>query len=84
MERNTAEQKSNVIKFPNSNWALFNDNIRTTMKTHISRVAPDIDGNQTDRAIDGAEAALLYHIAVFSRKLFTDLGEKCAKALFEK
>lgn len=83
MEANNTKQKSNVIKFPNANWALFNDNVRKTMKTHINRVA-DIDASQTERAIDGAESALLYHIAVFSRKLFSDLGERCAKALFEK
>ncbi len=79
---NTEKKTDNVLKFPNSNWALFNDNVRKTMKSHIKRVT-DIDDTQAERAIDGAESAMLYHLAVFSRKLFSDLGERCAKALFE-
>lgn len=81
---NKEQVTNNVLKFTNPNYALFNDNVRKTMGTHIKRVTPDINDEQTERAIDGAESALLYHIAVFSRKFFSNLGEKCAKALFER
>lgn len=79
-----AEETNNVIKFPNSNWALFNENIRKSMKTQIKKVTPDLSDAQIESAIDGSENALLRHLAIFSRKFFSDLGQRLAHNLFEK
>jgi len=74
--------KENVILFPNSNWALFNDNIKNRLKTEVVRHA-SVNQEVADQAVNGVESALCRELIISARKFFSRLGESVARKIFE-
>lgn len=77
---NTQDSKENVINFPRQDYAIFNENVRKSVKAQVVR-STEVNEPQADQVVDALEAALSQVIVTAARKIFSRLGERIANAL---